>query len=275
LKIHILLEVSDYNFYWAEKGYKYKDGKPIICSWEDITYSVIIDENNLGERCATIYSKLYMQNEINELKGDFGARMEVNYNGYIEENLKTSPFNMEMKEVIKSKDILLGYYYDEFDDTDKYESDLYNLPTNEFGIKPSYIVGYTPNDNISRKVIEDFMKLFVSKHYNIDKNSEFSFEWIDTLENIEEEWNNYLKEIDEWEQMRKDGKKFRIQYAIPFLIQMYGEEVINRYIENGLKYGEPIEESTETLLTFKDGHTEILIDSDFEMDHFSEPKLPF
>ena len=111
MKIKIIIEATGYNFYWAEKGYKYKDGTPMTCTWEDIIYKVIIDGRKSEERNTTVDSKLFMKYEIEQLEGEFGAKMEIDYPGYIEEELSNSSFGISMKDVLKSKEILIGYCY--------------------------------------------------------------------------------------------------------------------------------------------------------------------
>ena len=258
-KIKVILSNNGYNFHWAERKYCYKNGTPSICCWEDISYVVIIDGVK-HEGNTTLDCRKYVEYEIEEAEGELGRRMEIDFPGYIEEQLNNTAFNIPFKELIKSDKIHLGYCYDEIDSEEKHESELFNLPINDFGMKPCYIIGYTPSDTVGIKEVEEFMKVYIEKHFNINEKIEFEFEWVDvpTEEDIKKEWDNYLKEIEEWAKMKAKGEKFSIRYSMDFMKQLFGEELINKYIDNGMIYGEPMGETDEVLLTFKDNHTEIL-----------------
>jgi hypothetical protein len=262
-KIKVLLSNTGYNFYWAERKFCYKDEKPMTCYWEDISYIVIIDDK-IYKGNTTVDCKKYIEYEIEEAEGEMGAKIEIKCPGYIEEKLNDTPFNMPLKELIKLDKIYIGYCYDEIDNEEKYESKLFNLPINDFGMKPCYIIGYTPSDTVGIKEVEEFMKVFIEKHFNINEKIEFEFEWVDlpTEEDIKKEWDNYLEEIEEWAKMKARGEKFSVRYSTDFMKQLFSEELINKYIDNGMIYGEPMGETDEVLLTFKDNHTEILKDSE-------------
>jgi len=277
-KVKVILESTSLNFLWAEKGYKYPDGELSTASWEDISFIIFVDDKKYKESHTTVDAKSYIQYEIDLTKGEFGQKMEIDYPGYIDEQLNDlSCFGMTYEELIKCDHIVLGYSYDSITDPEKHEIDGYNLPVNEDGMKPCYIMGFVPVEYLNRKAVEDFMKLYIGTHYDFGEKYDLSFEWDvkPSDEDLETQWKEHLEDMEHFQQMKKDGKEFEIRFAIPFLKQLYGDDVIQEYVDRGMEYGMQIKGSDEIILNFEDGHTELLKDEDdIQSDHFSGPELP-
>ncbi len=275
-KVSVVLEVTSLNFYWSEKGFKYADGTPVRCSWDDISFQIFCNGKNLyGKLTTHIDTILYIEHEISELYGDLGKKMEESYPGYIEEELNNTSYGIPMKNIAMSKDILFAYCYSDENDEDPYETSLLNAPINDKGEKPSYIFGFVPVQNLNKKAVEDFMAAYVRKH-GIDGECEIEFEWENVPEDeyLKEQFQSELDLIKQSEEMRARGEKYKICYAPIFLKQIFGENRIQPLIGRGLVSGEPLGDylmGGDILLRFEDGHTELLRD---EEDHFSPPELP-
>jgi hypothetical protein len=245
---------------------------------ENINYIVFVNGVTVDEKCTTVESRKRIEHEIEQLNGDVGNEMELQEPGSVNDELDdTSMFGMTLYELLKCDRIVMGHCYDSFDDPDKYEVDFCNVPVNQFGMKPSFVFGVMPVDYLDRKSIDDFMRSFIELHYDFGNEYSLNIEWKQSLsdEQIEGGWKSCIEQMEHFANMIENGEELKVVYDPMFLAQMIGDELIQEYVDRGMIYGELLGDDTEDiLLTFEDGHTELLKDdNEFNEDHFSDPKI--
>ena len=263
---------------WAEKGYKHADGTPATISKMDVYITVFVNGVFFDEKLTEVQSRKFIEESISDLNGKYGEQLELDEPGSVEEELNdTSVFGMTLTDILKCNHIVMGYYYDYFDDPDKYETDLPNVPVDDFGVKPSFIGGVIPIDYLDRKSAEGFILAYIDTHYDFCDKDSIELEWSENIPDhkIKEGWEYYIDLLEGLKKVDTGEVEIKFQFAPEFLSDTFGEELIKKYIDLGMIYGEFLgETSDDILLTFNDGHTELLKnDDEFNEDHFSDPHI--
>ena len=264
-KYKVKLECSGCNIVWASQGLISYDGTPAMCGWEDVHIHVLNDDGtdamfyNL-----TLDSMFYIKGELEMLQGDFAAKMEIDYPGYIEENMNTG-FGMRLDELVKHKDgYLYSYYYPTPGNDDQIENG-FDLPRNEKGELPVDVVVLVPHESLTHENVIEAVKHFLGKFFHIETSEVF---WFDDPDYDDAkklaDWNEHEEQAKEFAKMRAEGRTFRVVMVPGFLRDLYGSEHIDPLIARGLKEAEKV--GGDTILTFEDGHTEILNIPDEELD---------
>ena len=261
------------NFFWSEKGYKWVDGAPIECIWEDVYYSVLRDDKLIREGGVTVETRKYFQYEIDSLKGDLGERMEVRYPGYVEEELNSTHYGIPLKDLPNSDIPRWCFSYDDPESEDFYQiDDMINLHKNENGILPCYITGYIPEEILNRKSVETFMVSYINKFFGIDEKMEFYWEDVPSDDYLEKEYQKSIKEAEEWTKNREKGITPKIMLLPQPMSMFIGKEKVEELLKRGFTQAEQIEGTDEFLYHFEDGHTETSGGQIDLSDHFSDPE---
>lgn len=201
-KISVKLEAHGLWFYWTEKSFLDNKGGPILCTNEDIDFTISIDGILCSKYCTQVDTKAYYRDHIENIKGDYGKRLEKRIPNFIDNELNDIVFGIPMKDLVNCNERLLGFCYDSPDDSDKYETDLPDAPVNEKGMKPSYIMIFSPAEVLNKKEVELSIKFYIEKLFGLGDDLEFSFEWIN--EPSEKELRKCLD--DEIEFVNRMGK---------------------------------------------------------------------
>jgi hypothetical protein len=258
--ITIKIKVDSLNFYWAEHGMLWPNGTPIKCVWEDLYYNIFRDGLELRSGSTTVESKDYVINEIKETNGDIGQKMELEYPGYIEEELNSTNYGIPLKDLPNTQERLWSFSYSENEPGEKdffQIEDMINLPKDERGVNPSYITGFDPAPVLNKNVISEWIKAYITKF--LGYTEEMNVEWVEepTLEHLKKELAEDYENALEWEKNKKDGIKTKIVLLPQPLRYFMDDKEVDKLEERGLVHAEMIEDSNAFLFHFKDGHTEL------------------
>lgn len=140
----IYIETNSYDIWWGIYGLSYKTG------WEDVN---IFDQDNnkIGYFC--LNTKAYLRHSLNCI------------------NIKDEEdrvFKKLTEEYLTDDKCHFWYCYDQKSDEDFYEVP-YEAPKNQFGIKPSYIELWHPDEAIDLSTLFDAVKIFITKFLKIDE----------------------------------------------------------------------------------------------------------
>jgi hypothetical protein len=271
LKVEI--QIESLNFWWAEKGWSWGDDSPIECFWEDIYYSVKRNGKEIRSGCMTFESRGFSEEEIKNLNGYIGSKMEVNFPGYIEENLNAVRYNNILyKDLPKCNDLMWEFSYSERGDDDFYEIIDMDVPADEFGVRPRYITGFIPERSLSRDNVQKYFKSYLSDFMGFSE--EVEYEWLDIPEDkyLRDELDGSCRQHEEWAKKREDGETFKMVFLPQPLEMFLGKERVKELTDRGMIKAEMDPDTEKLVFHFEDGHTEI-DGTEIDMsDHFSEPE---
>jgi hypothetical protein len=269
--LKVSISINSLNFYWGEKGYKWECGTPIECCWEDVYYKVYREGELIREGGTTVETRRLIESELENLDGDLGAKMELQFPGYIEEEKNSTHYGIPYKDLPLCNELKWGFSYEEPDCEDFYQiEDLINLPKNEDGVYPSYISCYIPVGVLDRSSIELSMKSYIKLFMGFDEDIEFTWEEVPTDEYLETEYKSTLEEIENWNKHKKDGEPTKVMLLPQPLAMFLGKEKVDELVARGLENAEILTDSQEFLLHFKDGTTELSGSQIDPEDHFSD-----
>jgi len=269
----VKLEIHSLNFFWGEKGYKWFDGTPIKCSWEDIGYDIYRGDKKLEEGSTTVEARSYVEQEIEQLHGSLGARMEVKFPGYIEEELNSTYYGIPFKDIPACNEPLWCFSYQDRDDEDFYQiEDMINLPKDEHGVYPSYITGYIPEEFITRANVEAYMADYIKRYKGFDEGFEFVWEGVPSDETLEKEYQETIVEMENWNKDREKGIETKIMLLPQPLAMFLGKDKVEELVARGMTHAEKVGEEDDFVYHFEDGHTELSGTEIDSSDHFSEPE---
>lgn len=257
--IKLIIESESLNFYWMAEGYKdFMSDEPFRVCWEDLDYDIIKDGEKIRSGCVTIDTKAMAKYELSRINSDFGDHMELKFPGYKEDELNAEIVDhLTWQGLIDSNAYHYQYCYSDVTDPEKYEiKDMINLPYNEYGMTPSYISMYVPEEWLTKDVVEKYMRLFIERFfgYTVDE-----IEWPVKIspDKLKKEYDDEVARIKEWETMREKGEKMRVILLPQVLSIFVDNELVKKWEARGLKSAEHLEDCDDYTLEFNDGHTEL------------------
>lgn len=270
--LKVELNIDGLDLFWGEKGYKWPEGDPITSCWEDLYYKIKRGNKTIREGGTTPETIEYVQYEIDSLYGDLGEKMEIEFPGYVEEELNSTNYGIPYKDLPNCGEYKWLFSYDDPESEDFYQiEDMINLPKDENGIYPCYITGFIPVQHLTRKIIEDWFLVYMEKFLDLKEETEFVWVGVPSDESLEKEYKEYIKGIEQHKQNVKEGKKYEMRFLPQALWLMIGKEKVKELVDRGLEYADMHEDTKTFIYHFKDGHTEISGTEIDEGDHFTPP----